>query len=74
MEIFSSRFVDKKSEQHYAQVRFFIFKVGVLQDFYLFASGKLVPQEISRPLGIPLAHRKLGFGVYIYSSQLHNAT
>jgi len=53
---------------------FFIFKVCVLQDFYLFASGKLVSQEIPRPLGIPLAHRKLGFGVYIHPSQPHNAT
>jgi len=79
MEIFSSRFVDEKSEQHYAQVRiflFFAFQVGVLQDFdfKIFTSGKLVYQEISRPLGIPLAHRKLGFGVYIHPSQPHSTT
>jgi len=53
---------------------FFIVKAGVLQGFYLFALGKLVPQEIPRALGIPLAHRKLGFGVYIHPSQPHNAT
>jgi hypothetical protein len=76
MEVFSSRFVDEKSEQHYAQVRFFTFKVAVLQDFDLniFASGKLVSQEIPRSLGIPMAHRKLGFGVYIYPSRPHSAT
>lgn len=76
LEIFSSRFVDEKSEKHYAQVRFFAFKVGVLQvfDLNIFASGKLVSQEIPRSLGIPLAHRKLGFGLYIYPSRPHSTT
>lgn len=55
---------------------FLVFQVGVWQDFdfKIFASGKLVYQEISRPLGIPLAHRKLGFGVYIHPSRPHSTT
>lgn len=69
MEIFSSRFLDDKAEQHYAQVRPLCdFLPDMLVSFCGY-QGKLVSQEIISSVGISVAHLQLGTGVHLHSTQ-----
>lgn len=69
MEIFSSRFLDDKAEQHYAQVccyiqRFFPCKTQIPN----IQPGKLVFEKILGVVGFSVAHRQLGIGMHFHPS------
>lgn len=69
LEFFSTRFIDDKSEQHYAQVCL----VAVVPSIYSYQSsihpaGKLVHKEVTCALGFPLDHLKLDPRLYLRSA------